>query len=125
MIEFDGVWKAAVRFRRVGRELEGLVRGVYVAIDARDFAATRSALEQLLVFLCSETGRTDANCATTDYFFALTEQEWTPLVPEALRAILDDMSGTLHDTIYAPKIASTFESTPEQLLERVRLRVVE
>jgi hypothetical protein len=120
MIEFDGVWKAAVRFRRVGRELEGLVRGVYAALDARDESALRVALEALLVFLASEAGRTDANCATTDYFFALTEQEWTPLVPAAFRPILDDMSGTLHDTIYAPKIASTFESTPEQLLERVR-----
>jgi hypothetical protein len=120
MIEFDGIWRAAVRFRRVGRELEGLVRGVYAAIDGGDAAALRATLEALLVFLASDAGRTDANCATTDYFFALTEQEWSPLVPEAFRLILDDMSGTLHDTIYAPKIATTFESTPEQLLERVR-----
>lgn len=120
MIEFDGVWKAAVRFRRVGRELEPLVRDVYAAIGCSDAAALRDALERLLAFLASESGRTDPNCATTDYFFALTEQQWMPLVPEAFRAILDDMSGTLHDTIYAPKIATTFESTPEQLLERVR-----
>ena len=30
------------------------------------------------------------------------------------------MSGTLHDAIYAPKIAANFGSLPEQLLERVR-----
>jgi hypothetical protein len=41
-------------------------------------------------------------------------------VAPPLRAILDDMSGTLHETIYAPGIARTFEATPEQLLARVR-----
>jgi hypothetical protein len=37
-----------------------------------------------------------------------------------LRAILDDMSGTLQDSVHAENIARTFEATPEQLLERVR-----
>jgi hypothetical protein len=105
-----------VRFRKVSRELEPLVRTVHDSID--DPAALKIALEKLLSFL-AEPGRTDANCATTDYFFALTEQHWTHL-PEPFRGILDDMSGTLHETIYAPKIASTFESLPEQLLARVK-----
>jgi hypothetical protein len=30
------------------------------------------------------------------------------------------MTATLHDTVYAPKIAENFETLPEQLLERVR-----
>lgn len=116
MIEFDATWRAAVRFRKVSRELEPLVRAVHESIE--DTNALKPALEHLLSFL-AEPGRTDANCATTDYFFALTEAHWTN-VPAPFRAILDDMSGTLHETIYAPKIASTFESLPEQLLARVR-----
>lgn len=116
-MDFDGVWKAAVRFRRVSRELEAYVRNVHHAVARNE--DLKPALEALLVFLASEPGRTDANCATTDYFFALTEQHWTDVAPP-YRAILDDMSGTLHETIYAPRIASTFESLPEQLLARVR-----
>ncbi|HEX6159103.1 MAG TPA: hypothetical protein VF111_02985 [Thermoanaerobaculia bacterium] len=116
MSDFDATWRAAVRFRKVSRELEPLVRAVHDSID--DPGALKPALEKLLAFL-AEPGRTDANCATTDYFFALTEQHWTNLA-EPFRGILDDMSGTLHETVYAPKIASTFESLPEQLLARVR-----
>jgi hypothetical protein len=116
-VDFDPVWKAAVRFRRVSRELEAYVRNVHEAISRNE--DLRPPLEALLIFLSSEPGRTDANCATTDYFFALTEQHWTSFEPR-FRAILDDMSGTLHETIYAPRIAATFESLPEQLLARVR-----
>ncbi|HLJ73263.1 MAG TPA: hypothetical protein VKU62_01660 [Thermoanaerobaculia bacterium] len=76
-------------------------------------------LERLLEFLASENGRTDANCCVVDSFFAAIEQSWSAL-PQPLRDIFSDMSGTLHDAIYAPSIASTFGSLPEQLLERVR-----
>lgn len=117
--EFDALWKSTVRFRRVSRELEPLLRDVYASYG-EDLDALRLALERLLSFLASESGRTDANCATTYHFATLTEQEWTNVADADLRAILDDMSGTLQDSVYAPQIARTFRATPEQLLERIR-----
>ncbi|HEX2831801.1 MAG TPA: hypothetical protein VHW00_02235 [Thermoanaerobaculia bacterium] len=118
MNEFAELWKAAVRFRKASRELEWLLRAAYDAMPADD-AKLRASLEQLLVFLASDAGRTDANCTTTYNFMTATEDRWRT-ASEALRAILDDMSGTLHESIYAPDIARTFESTPEQLLARLR-----
>src|SRR5688572_4489345 len=114
--DFDALWKSSVRFRRVSRELEPLLRELHAAFS--DPVETRRALENLLTFLAN-AGRTDANCETTHYFTTATEPLWTEL-PGDLRGILDDMSGTLHDSIHAEPIARTFEATPEQLLERVR-----
>lgn len=107
------LYRTAARFRHVSRELEALVLDVYANLG------DPAPLERLLVFLASIEGRTDANCDTVHHFFAATEAEWSAL-PEPYRTILDDMSGTLHETIYRPDIARTFESLPEQLLERVR-----
>jgi hypothetical protein len=117
MTEFAEVWKSVVRFRRVSRELEWLLRDVHAAFA--DSSTLRNALEALLAFLASSAGRTDANCAVTDSFLNATEEEWRGTA-DPLRAILEDMSGTLHDAVHAPHIAQTFQATPEQLLERVR-----
>ncbi len=116
MNDFDATWKAAVRFRRASWELQGLLRDVHASFA--DPAALKDALVRLLSFLAGESGRTDANCTTTYYFISATEEQWRD-VPAPLRAILDDMSGTLQDSIHAPQIARTFEATPEQLLERL------
>jgi hypothetical protein len=113
---FEELWRLSARYRRVSRELEPLLRELHAAFpDAR---ATRETLERLLQFLAG-AGRTDANCTTTYYFATATEPLWEHLEGE-LRAILDDMSGTLQDSIHAANIARTFEATPEQLLERLR-----
>lgn len=114
---FEEAWRSAVRFRRASRELEGLLRGVFAAYG--DVVTLRGALHALVEFLASEAGRTDANCSTTYYFMTNTEDLWRD-ISEPLRGILNDMSGTLQDSIYAPDIARTFEATPEQLLERIR-----
>ncbi|HEX8155106.1 MAG TPA: hypothetical protein VF698_18385 [Thermoanaerobaculia bacterium] len=119
---FSRVWKEAARYRRIGPELRPLIEEVYESVQRTDAAATRDALERLFAFLASAAGRTDANCCVTDAFFSAAEQwelQWTAF-PESLAAILDDTGGTLHEAIYAPHIASTFESLPEQLLERVK-----
>ena len=113
---FDALWKQAVRYRHVSRELEPLLRALHDAFGDPD--STRVALEQLLAFLAG-AGRTDANCTTTYYFTSNAEPLWQNL-PDALRAILDDMSGTLQDSIHAENIARTFEATPEQLLDRLK-----
>jgi hypothetical protein len=117
MSSFEELWRGALRFRRASRELEELLRNVYEAM--RDPQSLQVSLEALLVFLASDEGRTDANCSVTYYFVSAAETRWHD-APAALRAILDDMSGTLQDSIHAPNIARTFEATPEQLLTRLR-----
>ena len=118
MDDFDALWRSSVRFRRASRELQTLLHAVHDAFAADD-ALLRASLERLLVFLASAEGRTDANCSTTYYFMTAAEPRWRALRAE-LCAILDDMSGTLQDSVYAPDIARTFEATPEQLLARLR-----
>lgn len=113
---FEELWKVAVRYRHVSRELEPLLRALHDSFS--EAGATQEALEHLLAFLAGP-GRTDANCTTTYYFTSNTEPLWQHL-PPGLRAILDDMSGTLQDSIHAENIARTFEATPEQLLDRVK-----
>ena len=115
-MSFSELWKTSVRYRRVSWELEPLLRDLHDAFP--DPAATRVALERLLTFLAG-AGRTDANCTTTYYFTSNAEPLWQQL-PAELKAILDDMSGTLQDSVHAENIARTFEATPEQLLERLR-----
>lgn len=117
MSDFDTQWRASVRYRRASRELEPLLRAVHSAFG--DDGALAAALERLLVFLASREGRTDANCSVTDHFIAASEGLWRG---SRLDAILDDMSGTLHDSVHAEPIARTFEATPEQLLARLRGR---
>ncbi|HVG22979.1 MAG TPA: hypothetical protein VND45_02395 [Thermoanaerobaculia bacterium] len=117
MPDFDSLWRTAARFRRTSRELEPLLHDVYTAFGDDD--ALAAALERVLVFLTSSAGRTDANCSVTDQFISAAETLWRE---SSLAAILDDMGGTLHDAVYAPNVAKTFEATPEQLLERIRNR---
>lgn len=117
-MSFESLWTDALRHRQVSRNLRPLVERLYDAICAHAPDIARD-LENLLEFLASETGRTDANCCVVDRFFAATEETWREL-PPPLRDIFSDMSATLHDAIYAPAIASTFGSLPEQLLARVR-----
>jgi len=115
MTDFDSLWRSSLRFRRASRELEPLLHDVYNAFG--DDSALRNAIERVLVFLTTPSGRTDANCSVADQFISATESQWRS---SALAPILEDMGGTLHDAVYAENIARTFEATPEQLLERVR-----
>jgi hypothetical protein len=85
--------------------------------------AIKSSLETLLLFLTSPTGLTDQNCRETDLFFCLNEENgfsWKHL-PEEYQLIFDDIGMQLHDTIKTPEIAKKFDSTPEQLLARIRM----
>jgi hypothetical protein len=117
MSDFDALWRSCVRYRHTSRELEPLLRAVHAAFGDDD--ALAAAVERVLVLLTTREGRTDANCSVTDQFISATEDRWRE---SSLASILDDMGGTLHDAIYAPQIAQTFEATPEQLLERLRNR---
>ncbi|HKV71292.1 MAG TPA: hypothetical protein VJN62_08590 [Gemmatimonadales bacterium] len=104
--------------------LRPLLISVYdeLKLHPTNLLSLRRALEELLIFLASPDGRTNANCWAADLFFALGEgweiEEWT--VPDEYGDILGDMSGALHDTVQSPEVAANFESTPEQLLQRLR-----
>ena len=106
-------------------ELKALVQKVYqlVVDDPTDLSALKDALVRLLQFLASPAGRTDANCWATDLFFCVDdhwERRWNHL-PESFAEVLDDIGGALHDTIGCLEVAQNFDSTPEQLLERVQV----
>lgn len=120
--DFDSQWKSAVRYRLVSRELRELVYAVYTDLHS-GAPELPMHLEALLAFLASERGRTDANCCAVDRFFSQCPTAWSDL-PPSLREIFDGMTATLHDAIYAPKIAESFGTLPEQLLERVRAIII-
>jgi hypothetical protein len=99
-----------------------LVDVVQAAVTARavEVPSVVHSLDSLLKYLCSPAGRTDANCRFVDFFF-MEHDEWAERgLPDALHDIFADMAAALHDTCSAPHIARNFESTPEQLLERLR-----
>jgi hypothetical protein len=118
--------KAANAMPGISKELNQLIPSVCEAIDARpaDILAVKKTLDALLAFLASPAGRTDANCVAVDDFFLLPENYgWDPIwdhLPGPLIEILADIGGALHDSITVPEIAESFESTPEQLLKRLR-----
>jgi hypothetical protein len=99
-----------------------LLEGVYEEIKKQSPSQqVASALHLLLSFLSSPVGRTNANCWAVDLFFMVSdgwECEWDHL-DEELQDIIGDIAGALHDTVQAPEIARDFDSTPEQLLQRL------
>jgi hypothetical protein len=109
---------------RVSPELAPLLHTAYRSIqgDAPHLADLHSALRDLLKFLSSKNGRTNANCSATDSFFLDLDDKWEGTreqLPEPYQDLLGDIGGSLHDTVSAPETAENFDSTPEQLLERL------
>jgi hypothetical protein len=80
------------------------------------------AIEALLFWLNIPDNNSDGNCKYVDYFvsYEIISETGYEDIPEDIREILFDMGGALHDTHTSPKIAENFESTPSQLLGRVR-----
>ena len=119
MQTFDQIYRPAAD---VDESLRPLLERLHQSLNLRpvDSAAVKTAMIGVLEFLASPSGRTDANCRAVD-FFLMRDEAWSAdELPQAFVDVLADMSGALHDTVSAPGIASNFESTPEQLLERVR-----
>jgi len=110
----------------VSTALSELGPAVCDAIDRRpgSVTAVKTALDALLTFLASPEGRTSANCEAVDSFFSMSEEYgWNGVwdhLPDQIQDILADIAGALHDTIATPGVAENFESTPEQLLARLR-----
>src|SRR5688572_27859135 len=114
--------QAEVDGEPVSPELPPLLAAVYAQVqpDPADLRGLRAALETLLRYLASPSGRTNGNCWAADSFFMHNDRwdrDWDHL-PEPYQDIFGDMSGALHDTVAHPEIAENFYSTPEQLLAR-------
>jgi hypothetical protein len=123
---FETAWARASAAHQASASLDDLVSGVCPELQRRppDLIMLRKALESLLAFLASPTGRSNENCRAVDSFFCIPEEygweaDWEHL-PEVFQELLADIGGALHDTVSAPEIARSLDSTPEQLLERVR-----
>jgi hypothetical protein len=112
-----------VQGERVSSDLTPLLSAVYAEVqrDPPNLAALARGLRQLLEYLASPAGRTNANCWAADLFFMENdkwERDWEHL-PEPYQDLLGDLGGALHDTVSAPEIAENFYSTPEQLLAQL------
>jgi len=108
----------------VSDELRPLMQSFYSEMISRpvNISALKATVIDILSFLCTPEGRTNANCRAVDLFICINN-DWDAVrsqIPEELRAIISDMGMCLHDTFNAPEIAKEFDSTPEQLLARAK-----
>ena len=94
--------------------------------DQPNTADVAAALTEVLELLALPGGNTDDHCKAVDLFICLrvvTDARLggrlTSLPPELIR-IIEDASMCLHDTQASPDVARAFDSTPEQLLARIR-----
>lgn len=81
----------------------------------------KKVAEEILIWL--NENNTDENCRKVDIYFSTQVElgeKAKKMLPEVVQGIIFDLGSSLHDTHSSPDIANNFESTPEQLLERVR-----
>jgi len=79
----------------------------------------RAALLDVLALLKSACGKTDANYRAVDFFLSKDDAWDADRLPDSFIDVLSDMCGALHDSVSASQVAKNFESTPEQLFDRV------
>lgn len=126
MLSFDDAFLEAVSDMKQSpsRYVRASLQALFVELYRRpiDVTALEAALVSLLEFLESPAGRTSANCTAVDLFMSFMgdELDWQAILPEQLAPIVADMGQYLHDTVDAPEVAQNLESTPEQLLARIR-----
>ncbi len=79
-------------------------------------------LELILLWLSNPQNNTNENCQKIDSFVAyeIIPQKEYEAIPEDIKVILFDIGASLSDTHTSPEVAVNFESTPSQLLERVK-----
>jgi hypothetical protein len=105
-------------------ELDNLLDRLWDAFDAPQFSRKDllNALEGALRWLNELPNNTDANCRKLDHFVAyeIIGKPRYHEMPGDIQALLFDMGSAHSDTFSSPDIAKNFESTPIQLLTRVR-----
>ena len=126
MADFEKEWNKLFENNLTFKEkipptLKRIVGDVYLANTTQPVLVERivDAVESLLEFLTTPEGRTDINCQATNLFFAVADGWNWDSMPDELVNIVSDIGMTLYGTVSNPEIAKNFESTPEQLLERL------
>jgi hypothetical protein len=116
-----------MNMKQLDPPLDSLMRDLRAAVlaDKPAPADMRARVCAVLEFLASPHGRTDKNCCVVDLVLMNDAEIWNHIeavdaVDSVLAEVLRDMAGALHDTVTAPEVAQNFESTPEQLLRRLR-----
>lgn len=101
-------------------ELKELLRRFYetVSTDPVDESALKGSLKELLRYLTTSNGRTDANCWSVD-LFAMGVLDHYDLPDNDLYDVIRYMGEALHDTVAYPQMAHDYGCTPEQLLDRL------
>ena len=121
MKSFEDTYRTAVADSGATPELVTRLKALYESVPpgAAGARSVRGKLVDLLEYLCTDAGRTDANCKAVDYFFCLGDWSWESL-PAAYQDIFADMGGALHDAVEDPDIAEAMQATPEALLEKAK-----
>jgi len=124
MSNFEKIYHRSVGFRSVSLPLKPLLKQFYCALITRPInqPAIKRSIEALLLFLTTAQGRTDANVQAVSLFVSIDddwENDWLEL-PPPLVEIISDIGGALHDSVSASDMAEEFDSTPEQLLQRIQ-----
>jgi hypothetical protein len=118
---FEEAYHDAVDGTAASPELVARLKALYEAVPAGRPGAReiRGRLVELLEYLCSDAGRTDANCKAVDYFFCLADWSFGSL-SSPYQDLFADMGGALHDAVADPDIAEALQATPEDLLAKAR-----
>ena len=105
----------------IGETRSRLLEGVLVSLDRGDDQKIAQAAIILLEWLCEPQNNTDENCIVVDNSIGLALPRIHQLrISQDLKLIFDDIGSILHDTHRSPDVATNFESTPSQLLARLR-----
>ncbi|MBW2738079.1 MAG: hypothetical protein JRE64_04350 [Deltaproteobacteria bacterium] len=102
---------------RLSDILEELIR--VVRCPTWDVDSLIDACTKVLSYLVAHP--TDENCRYVDR--CLNQQlseRLPPWIPVELQNVVDDMRCILHDAIMNPEVAEAFESTPAELLRRLK-----
>ena len=113
---------AAMKLAEADSVAQNLIKAIQLTLsyDNLDLKTLKKGMINLLQYLSSANGRTDANCRAVDSFFTFADLWVEKNLPDPFHDIFADIGGALHDTVSSPDVAENFDSTPEQLLKRTR-----
>lgn len=105
--------------------LDTIMCDAYDALNPHNYDERLLAFQLviLLSYLKYASGKDTQDFHRVGRYFLLKSNwkyDWNHTSPE-MAEILDDIAGTLHDSVDSPEIAENFESTPDQLLNRLRV----
>lgn len=113
---------AAMKLAEADPNAQNLINAIQLTLSNENLnlKALKKGMIELLEYLASPNGRTDANCRAVDGFFTFDDLWLEKNLPEPFHDLFADIGGALHDTVSSPDVAENFDSTPEQLLKRTR-----